>query len=92
MAATALATRESAMRRRSRSPSGESPAFTLDAMAAAAEASGSGEADELTRVLSPGIAAAAAAAAARGTDAGPAAHVRDATPRAGRQSRDDASE
>ena len=52
VAATALATRESAMRRRSRSPSGESPAFTLDAMAAAAEASGSGEADELTRVLS----------------------------------------
>ena len=52
VAATALATRESAMRR-SRSPSGESPAFTLDAMAAAAEASGSGEADELTRVLSP---------------------------------------
>ena len=51
VAATALATRESAMRR-SRSPSGESPAFTLDAMAAAAEASGSGEADELTRVLS----------------------------------------
>jgi len=56
VAATALATRESAMRR-SRSPSGDSPggdspAFTLDAMAAAAEASGSGEADGLTRVLS----------------------------------------